>query len=337
MMAKTMNTQTTENKTNILIVSGNGNLRRGFDEGLTALGYQVFSAPDGESALGLLKQRRLDVAITSSELLGMNGIQLARAISRIHPNVPIIVMSSHPDPGLVAQSLSSGATDLVSDTIAVEELHSVIQGNLERKISPTRRIVSERAETLFKTIRIVTAAIDAKSHYAARHSSRVTQLSLMVGSRVGLTQEQLITLELSAQLHDIGKIGTPEAVLTKPDALTDEEWVDVLKHPTLGSTFLSAVPELSEVASAVRHHHEHFDGRGYPDGLQGEAIPLYSRIIAVADAYDATTSERPYRQAMSHDQAVNEIKQHSSTQFDPTMVEHLLVALDEEKRQRKAA
>jgi HD-GYP domain-containing protein (c-di-GMP phosphodiesterase class II) len=190
---------------------------------------------------------------------------------------------------------------------------------------------------LFKAIRVVTAAIDAKSHYAARHSSRVTQLSLMIGKRIGLSPEQTITLELAAQLHDIGKIGTPEEVLTKPGMLTDEEWVDVLKHPALGSAFLAAVPELSEIASAVRHHHEHYDGTGYPDGLQGPAIPLFARIIAVADAYDAITSDRPYRKTKTHQEAAKELELHSGKQFDTVLVHQLLAALSEEPQERKAA
>jgi HD-GYP domain-containing protein (c-di-GMP phosphodiesterase class II) len=154
---------------------------------------------------------------------------------------------------------------------------------------------------------------------------------------MGLGQDRSVTLELAAQLHDVGKIGTPDAVLTKPDVLTDEEWVDVLKHPALGGAFLAAVPELADIASIVRHHHEHFDGTGYPDGLQGEAIPLLSRIIAVADAYDAMTSERPYRPSLSHEDAAQELVRHSGTQFDRSLVEHLLSALNESPAERKAA
>ena len=331
-----MSTTTPETKTHVLIVSSNAAVRRQIEEGLKAA-YEVFSAPDGEAALGILKRRRVDVAITSSELLGMNGIQLTRAIGRIYPHVPIVMMSLNPQPDEVAQALSAGASDLVNEAVSPAEMQAVIERSIERRTAAARRIMSDRADVLFKAIRAVTAAIDAKSHHAARHSGRVTRLSLAIAERLNLPPDETVTLELAAQLHDIGKIGTPEAVLTKPDVLTDEEWVDVLKHPALGGAFLAGVPELAGIASIVRHHHEHFDGRGYPDGLQGEAIPLLSRIIAVADAYDAMTSERPYRGAMTHEQAAEELRSHAGTQFDAALVDHLLAALGEDSAERKAA
>lgn len=330
-------TSTSEEQIHVLIVSCNVAMRRQLEEGLKTFGYSTFTAPDGEAALGMLKQHRLDVAITSAELLGMNGVQLGRAITRIHPHVPVVIMTPRPEAGQIAQALSSGASDVVSEMITPEEMHMYIQRNIERKAICARRLYSDRADTLFKALRVLTAAIDAKSHYAARHSAHVTYLSLLVGRRLGFTSEMMLTLELAAQLHDIGKIGTPEAVLTKPDVLTDEEWVDVLKHPALGSAFLAVVPELAEIATIVRHHHEHFDGTGYPDGLQGEAIPLFSRIIAVADAYDAMTSERPYRKARTNEQAVVELTRHSGRQFDDSIVNHLLAAVSEENEERKAA
>lgn len=332
-----MTTHISDDKINVLIVSSNNTLRRSIEEGLKSFDYETYSAADGESALALIKQRKLDTAITSVELQGMNGVQLSQAIARIHPHVPIIVVTKFPEPTQVAQVLSSGASDLISETVMPDEMDAIIRQCIERKVAPTRKIISDRAETLFKALKVLTAAIDAKSHFAAKHSTRVTQLSLLVGARLGLTSDQMMTLELAAQMHDVGKIGTPEAVLTKPDVLTDEEWVDVLKHPTLGSSFLSTVPELSEIASIVRHHHEHFDGTGYPDGLQGPAIPLMSRIIAVADAYDAMTSERPYRKARTHEQAIEELQMHSGRQFDPTLVHHLIAAINEQSKERKAA
>jgi response regulator RpfG family c-di-GMP phosphodiesterase len=311
--------------------------RRTLTEGLCQCGYDVITALDGEGALGLLKKRKVDVVVTSIDLLGMNGIQLCRAVARMHPHIPIIAMSHAPDPTQIGQAMAGGASDLIGETSSSAEVYALIERNLERKAAAAQRIVSDRAEILFKAIRALTAAIDARSHYAARHSSRVTQLSLMVGTKLGLSTQEMVTLELAAQLHDVGKIGTPDAVLTKPSVLTDEEWVDVLKHPALGGTFLACVPELSEIAAAVRHHHEHFSGTGYPDGLQGEAIPLFSRIIAVADAYDAMTSERPYRPALPHSKAAEELAQHSGSQFDPVVVDHLLNSLAEKSVERKAA
>ncbi|MBI2844254.1 MAG: HD domain-containing protein [Armatimonadetes bacterium] len=328
---------TYNDRIHVLIVSNDPGMRRMMDQGLAELGYETYTASDGEAALATFKHRRIDVVVTTADLPGMNGIQLSRTVSRIHPDVPAIIMCQRPEPGQVAQALSSGAADLVSEHVSPEEMESIIQRNLDRKAAAALRVASDRAEVLFKAIRAVTAAIDAKSHYAAKHSTSITHLSLMIGRRLGLSREKLLTLELAAQLHDIGKIGTPDSVLTKPDTLSDEEWVDVLKHPALGSAFLAPVPELAEVAAIVRHHHEHYAGTGYPDGLQAEAIPLLSRIIAVADAYDAMTSERPYRRAMTYEQAFEELRRHSGTQFDRSIVDHLIAGIRESSVERKAA
>lgn len=325
------------NTLNVLLVSTNNYVRQQMQEGLVAHGCEVRPALDGEAALEMLKNKRVDVVITSDDLLGMNGAQLSRAVCRVYPHLPVLVVANSQQPDQVAQLLSSGASDVLSENMLPDEIFSAIERSLERRAAATHRIMTDREGVLFKAIRVVTAAIDAKSHFAARHSGRVTQLSLTIGARLGLTVGQTATLELAAQLHDIGKIGTPEAVLSKPGSLTDEEWVDVLKHPALGGMFLSVVPELAEIASVVRHHHEHFDGTGYPDGLQGEAIPLLSRIIAVADAYEAITSERPYRHALPQDNAVEEMQSHAGTQFDASIVAHLLEALREASGERKAA
>lgn len=306
-------------------------------DGLNALGYDAYVAPDGESALLMLKRRPLDCALISADLQGMSGNQASRALARIFPSVPVILMCPNPEPSQLAHAFSYGISEVVKESVSAEDMHDIIQNNLKRRESLSKRVLSDHEKVLTKTIRAIAAAVDAKSHHAARHSAVVTQLSLMVAARLGFTQDDTATLEMAAQLHDIGKIGTPDAVLSKPGSLTDEEWVDVLKHPALGCTFLSTVPELAEVANVIRHHHEHYDGTGYPDNLQGDAIPLMSRIIGIVDAYDAMTNERPYRKAMSQDHAIAELKLHSGKQFDPVIVEHFLSIIDEMVHGKRAA
>jgi putative two-component system response regulator len=328
---------TAAHRINVLVVCGDVAVRERLKEGLLTHNCEVLTASDGETAFLLLKQKRVDALVTSIELLGMNGLQLCRGVTRVYPHMPVVMMSQNPEASQVTQALSSGACDLVGESSCADEAYAVIQRNMERREFLTRRILSDRSEVLGKAIRVIIAAIDAKSLHASRHSGRVTQISLMIGERVPLSAQQMAVLELSAQLHDVGKIGTPDAVLSKPDTLTDEEWVDVLKHPALSGSFLAAVPELAEVATIARHHHEHVDGTGYPDGLQGEAIPLLSRILAAADAYEAMTSERPYRNAMSHEQALSEMRTHCGTQFDTIIVDHLIAALSDAASERKAA
>ena len=136
---------------------------------------------------------------------------------------------------------------------------------------------------------------------------------------------------------DLGNIGTPDEVLDKPGALTEVEWVDILRHPDVGSNMLSQVPALSQVASIVRHHHERYDGKGYPDGLSGDAIPLLSRVVSIADAYEAMTADRSFRLAKSHEQAIRELRLNAGEQFDPMLLERFIAAVDDFEAGRKAA
>jgi HD-GYP domain-containing protein (c-di-GMP phosphodiesterase class II) len=166
-------------------------------------------------------------------------------------------------------------------------------------------------------------AIDAKDHYTHGHTSRVTDISIAIAEKLGETNEAfrdkkfLENVLIASLLHDIGKIGIPEAILNKKGKLTEEEFAIIKQHSSIGTNILAPIPELAEVIQGVRHHHERFDGGGYPDGLMGKAIPLIASIISVADAFDAMNSDRPYRAKLSIDQALAEIERNSGTQFDP--------------------
>ncbi len=178
------------------------------------------------------------------------------------------------------------------------------------------------SRTQLRIVESLAAALDMKDRYTHGHSRRVTGLSLRLGARTGLSRDQLKKLRLSAVLHDIGKIGIPEKILLKEGRLTDEEFELIKKHPEFGTRILGPTaddPYLEEIATIIKHHHERYDGRGYPDGLKGEEIPLLSRIIAVADSYDAMTSNRPYRNSLPSDTALREIEKNAGSQFDPQL------------------
>jgi HD-GYP domain-containing protein (c-di-GMP phosphodiesterase class II) len=170
------------------------------------------------------------------------------------------------------------------------------------------------------------AAIEAKDRYTRGHSERVTDYAMKMARMLGWKSERLDVLKISAILHDIGKIGVPESILEKPSQLTNNEYGIVKQHPEGGATIVNAIPQLHETVSGILCHHERFDGRGYPYGLAGEDIPILGRLIAVADTYDAMTSDRPYRKTFSHEQATDEIVRNSGKQFDPDMVEAFLQA-----------
>jgi len=177
------------------------------------------------------------------------------------------------------------------------------------------------------TLQALVAAVDAKDSYTARHSMAVTDYAVATGRRLGLDEQDLKSLERVGLLHDVGKIGTPESILLKPLGLTDEELSIIREHPEMGGHIVETIPFLAHLMPVVRSHHERWDGLGYPDRLKGDTIPLLARILAVADAFDAMTSDRPYRKGMPTSSAAEEIVHGKGTQFDPDVVDALLSAI----------
>jgi putative nucleotidyltransferase with HDIG domain len=177
----------------------------------------------------------------------------------------------------------------------------------------------ELRDTYDATLRALATALDSRDNETAGHAQRVTRLAVRLGRELGLDAAALLELERGAMLHDIGKIGVPDAILRKPAPLTDDEWALMRRHAAAGAEMLADIPFLSDAVPLVRHHHERWDGRGYPDGLAGEAIPLGARIFAVVDAFDAMTSHRPYRRPMSLAQARAEVARCAGGQFDPAI------------------
>lgn len=183
--------------------------------------------------------------------------------------------------------------------------------NRDFAIAELRRIV---ARSLLK-------ALELKDRYTYEHSLRVAYFGLVLGHQLGLSPENLEFLELSCLFHDIGKIGVPDKVLQKPERLDEQEFQIMKQHPEKSDELLLSITELRELATMARHHHERFDGRGYPDKLKGEEIPLFARIILIADTFDAMTSTRPYRAGLENEIAFQELKEFAGSQFDPNLVD----------------
>ncbi|MCX7793495.1 MAG: response regulator [Thermodesulfovibrionales bacterium] len=188
--------------------------------------------------------------------------------------------------------------------------------------------IKEIEDLLISIIKALSNALDAKSPWTKGHSERVSRYSLMIAEEMGLGSESKNILEMAALLHDIGKIGMYDYILNKPDKLLPQEFEIVKLHPVKGAEILRPINQLNEVIRIISHHHEHYDGSGYPDGLKGEEIPLLSRILQVADAYDAMTSERPYRKIPGKRRAIEELRICSGRQFDPMVVDAFIRALD---------
>jgi len=189
-------------------------------------------------------------------------------------------------------------------------------------------------ENYFNTVEALVQALEAKDTYTSGHSARVGKLAVIIGEAIKMNDENIEFLKYAAVLHDVGKIGVSEVILNKEGKLMDTEWDAIRSHPVIGQTIIKGIKFLFDIGQVVRHHHERFDGKGYPDGLEGAGIPLESRIIAVADTYDAITSDRSYRKGRTHNEAVEELKIVAGTQLDPKIVGIFCTVVTDEVAQR---
>jgi len=219
-----------------------------------------------------------------------------------------------------------------SEAFAKHELELLTAIGKQAGIGIERAKLMEGLEKLFYgSVRTLVATIEAKDRYTFGHSERVTAYAMQIAEELGLQEDVLGTIQLAGLLHDIGKIGIKESILNKPGELDDSEFADVRGHPAIGAKILMNIENIEDVARAVRHHHERYDGSGYPDGLRGEEIPFEARILAVADAFDAMTSRRPYRDMLTREEVTEEIRSSMGSQFDPKIAEVLLRLFDENR------
>ena len=266
---------------------------------------------------GLLSEASQGLSVTGSEL-GVEGIEgellivSAGGVGQVHD----LIVLARRDP---AWAFSTAEVKLVC--AAARQMALALAG---------ARLRESLSNLFLSTVRALAAAVDAKDPYTRGHSQRVAALALAVGRELDLDGDELERLQLSALLHDVGKIAVSTEVLMKPGALDGHEWNMIKSHPTQGAEILVCVPQLAPIVQVVRYHHEHLDGSGYPEGLKGDDIPLLARIVGACDAYDAMTSARPYRGPMVPEAAMAELKAAAGTVFDPQVVEALAKVLGAE-------
>jgi putative nucleotidyltransferase with HDIG domain len=312
----------------VIVDSEPADLRR--LERLIGGAHQVLCAASGEEALRLLEQHDVALLITEQHLYGMCGAELLEHAAQLRPHVVRIMLTAHADASALAAAINRGQVYryLTKPWDDNELLLTVARASRHYEVTRSRHEAEETSKRLARRLRAMTRGVvraiadtlEAKDRYVYGHARRVSGYASAIGRRMRLDTVTLEQLSLAALLHDVGKISTPDSVLLKPAALNEEERAIVRLHSERGARLLAAVPEMEEVAAAVRHHHENYDGTGYPDGLAGDQIPLASRVILVADAYDAMTSPRPFRNALDHESAVGALIAGSGTQFDPEVV-----------------
>jgi response regulator RpfG family c-di-GMP phosphodiesterase len=303
--------------------------------------YECVQASSAEEALSELDASTFSLVLSDIMMSGMTGLQMLSLISRSVSDTVVIVMSGLQTVESAIEAMRVGAFDYIMKPFDIGQVERIIRQAIEhhelrtakqRYESHLEELVRIRTLELERTLRslkdsyratlkALTAALEARDHETHGHSERVVTFSLRLGRELGLDREQLTSLEFGALLHDIGKLGVPDAILRKPAPLTENEWDKMRQHPQYGQQILMGIDFLEGAGRVVAQHHEKWDGSGYPLGLQGEAIDLNARIFQVADAFDAITSNRVYRQGKSYETAAAELNSWAGRQFDPQVIE----------------
>ncbi len=317
----------------ILVVDDDASVRNVLTSVLTEEGYPVRAADGAEAALAMFAGGAVQLVISDLKMPVRDGLWLLGELQHHHPDVAVIMLTGFGDTESAVECLRRGAMDYLLKPPRITELVRAIeralarrrlkiaQGRYQRQLEErVRERAAQLSQTLSAALDALVAALDAREHETSDHSQRVARLTLALGERLGLDGNELSDVARGALLHDIGKIGVPDAILLKPGPLTPIEWQEMKKHPDIGHQILRGIPGLEAVAQIVLAHQEHWDGTGYPRGLQGEGIVLGARLFSIADTLDAIVSDRPYRKGDSFAHARAEILRCSGTQFDPEAV-----------------
>ncbi|MBR1617412.1 HD domain-containing protein, partial [bacterium] len=295
--------------------------------------YKVVTASNGLEGLETLRSNLDDISLIVSDhkMPIMEGTKFLEEANKIAPDVIKILLTGFSDIEIITDAVNKcNLFQYILKPFNPEELNEVVKSGLDKfdLVSSKSLILKDLKELFYKTIKSIASALDAKDPYTHGHSMRVTLYSIILARELKIPSTKLELIETAGLLHDIGKIAIPTAILCKPGKLTEDEFVIMKTHPVNSEKLVANIKKLHEICPGVKHHHERWDGLGYPDHLKGEEIPYTARIIAIADTYDAMTSTRSYRRALSHEIAIDEIKRCSGTQFDPTLAEKFIEIQD---------
>ncbi|MEO8199022.1 MAG: HD domain-containing phosphohydrolase [Gemmatimonadota bacterium] len=329
-----------------LIVDDDAQIRRALVRVIEGQGLACMEAGSGLEGLELLGHiGSVPLVITDVHMPGMDGLEFLRELRARYPDTAVIMLTAVTDVRTAVMCLQMGAMDYLAKPVVIDEVRARVTQALERrKLILENRFYQKHLETRVKQqaqrikdifmegVQALAHALEAKDPYTRGHSKRVSMYAVRTAVRLGFTADPLEDIRLGGELHDIGKIDTPESILNKPGPLSPDEFERVMRHVLLGEKILAPfVKETPVVLRIVRSHHERVDGRGFPDGLVGEAIPYEARIVAVADAFDAMTTSRAYRSSRTNDEAFEELRACSGTHFDPEVVHAFTAAFADMK------
>lgn len=327
-------------KQHILIVDDESCIRQFLVQILSQAGFECIMAENGIDALEKLQQTSISLIISDIRMPGLDGIGLLKEIKKNHPFTEIIMATAVSETAKAVEAIKLGAYDYVMKPFDVNTVVASIQralqkrqlllenkeyhDRLEDKVRETTAELVEMNAQLrhlfLNTIQSLVHTLEAKDTYTEGHSRRVAEMVEVLARRLGFSDSEVERLHLAAILHDIGKIGVREACLNKPHKLTDAEFNEIKQHPLISERILKPIAELEDILPDIRHHHERYDGKGYPGGRKGGEIPIGPRILAVAYSYDAMTSDRLYRKALNICETLEELQRNIGKQFDPKIV-----------------
>lgn len=325
----------------ILVVDDEPFVREVVSRWLSTEGYLPAVAASAEEALALLARDAFGLILTDVMMPGKSGLYVLEEARRLDPDVSVVMMTGVGDLDTAITALKKGAYGYLLKPLREEDVVMQVIGALHRReleirnkrhrarlekavakrATALRQAISSIAHGQEETIRTLGAMVEARDYGTDRHAHRVAAFSRKLGMHLGLPEKELRVLVRGAYLHDIGKVAVPDRVLLKPGPLTAKEWGIMKAHSEMGHQMVGELDFLGDAVKLVRHHHEHWDGSGYPEGLQGEAIPLPARIFAIADALDAMVHNRPYRKAMSLGEARVEIDRCAGSHLSPECVQ----------------
>jgi len=351
----------------VLFVDDEGNILKAVQRLLRNEPWQVLTASRGAEALEILDETSAQVVVSDQRMPEMSGVDLLQAIRERRPNVVRMMLTGYTEMNVAVEAINRGEIfRLITKPWNDEELKATLRQafdhfdlkeeikrlnqvtreqnlklqdmnrNLEQKVRDRTKQLAEKHQELrvayIQTIRALAEAVDAKDSHTFGHSERVGVYASKMARELGLPKELIERVYIAGLLHDVGKIGVRDAVITKPDKLSREEFAEIMEHPAIGARILQPVAFLSDLIDCVRHHHEWYDGseRGYPARLCGDQIPLPARIILVADTVEAMSSDRPYRKGLPLETVVQELQKYSGTQFDPSCVQVCLRLIERE-------
>ena len=303
--------------------------------------YECIKAGSAEDALARLSEGEFQLVISDITMPGMSGLDMIPHVKEISPETVVVMISGMQTVESAIGALRLGAFDYLMKPFDLRQVEAVVKRALEHHDLVTAKqryenhleeLVEQRTAELDRalnslegayrsTLKALTAALETRDSETHGHSERVVTYSLRLGREYGLNSDEMKSLEFGSLLHDIGKIGVPDSILRKPAKLTEEEWVRMREHPLHGQQILRGIEFLQGASRVVAQHHEKWDGTGYPLGLRGEEIDICARIFAVADAFDAITSDRVYRRGKPYEAAAQELDDWAGRQFDPKVVE----------------